>query len=222
MDEKNKLDAYLENLGISDEDESAKPSLPASQTAPGTSPVSTRPVEVQFSGQFSGQASGQASDLSDEGRMNRLVASSDAIIEDFLSGMLVYIDPGYTVSARTRNDTINAEILGGDPGKVIGREGRTLAAIEFLANTVIAKEQGHGGPRVSVDAAGYRRRHEERLLDQARRHAAKVRKSGEDMELEPMNAADRRIIHIALKEDAFVMTESVGEGRDRRLVIKAR
>jgi spoIIIJ-associated protein len=215
MDEKNKLDAYLENLGISDDDESAKPSLPASQTAPnlpsglssGLSSGSGRPVE---------------SAPSDEERMGRLVASSDAIIEDFLSGMLVYIDPGYTVSARTRNDTINAEILGGDPGKVIGREGRTLAAIEFLANTVIAKEQGHGGPRVSVDAAGYRRRHEERLLDQARRHAAKVRKSGEDMELEPMNAADRRIIHIALKEDAFVMTESVGEGRDRRLVIKAR
>ena len=214
MDEKNKLDAYLENLGISDED-SATPTLPPSQTAPslspglspGLSPVSSRPVE---------------SAPTDETRMNRLVASSDAIIEDFLSGMLVYIDPGYTVSARTRNDTINAEILGGDPGKVIGREGRTLAAIEFLANTVIAKEQGHGGPRVSVDAAGYRRRHEERLLDQARRHAARVRKSGEDMELEPMNAADRRIILIALKEDAFVMTESVGEGRDRRIVIKAR
>ena len=214
MDEKNKLDAYLENLGISDED-SATPTLPPSQTAPslssglspGLSPASSRPAE---------------SAPTDETRMNRLVASSDAIIEDFLSGMLVYIDPGYTVSARTRNDTINAEILGGDPGKVIGREGRTLAAIEFLANTVIAKEQGHGGPRVSVDAAGYRRRHEERLLDQARRHAARVRKSGEDMELEPMNAADRRIIHIALKEDAFVMTESVGEGRDRRIVIKAR
>ena len=145
MDEKNKLDAYLENLGISDEDESAKPSLPASQTAPnlpsGMSPVSTRPLEsVESSDQTSGQASGP----SDESRMNRLVASSDAIIEDFLSGMLVYIDPGYTVSARTRNDTINAEILGGDPGKVIGREGRTLAAIEFLANTVIAKEHGHG------------------------------------------------------------------------------
>ena len=214
MDEKNKLDAYLENLGISDED-SATPTLPPSQTAPSMSsglspgllPASSRPAE---------------SAPTDETRMNRLVASSDAIIEDFLAGMLVYIDPGYTVSARTRNDTINAEILGGDPGKVIGREGRTLAAIEFLANTVIAKEQGHGGPRVSVDAAGYRRRHEERLLDQARRHAAKVRKSGEDMELEPMNAADRRIIHIALKEDAFVMTESVGEGRDRRIVIKAR
>ena len=214
MDEMNKLDAYLENLGISDEDESATPTLPPSQTAPnpsGLSPVSSRPVE-----------SAQTSGPTDESRMNRLVASSDAIIEDFLSGMLVYIDPGYTVSARTRNDTINAEILGGDPGKVIGREGRTLAAIEFLANTVIAKEQGHGGPRVSVDAAGYRRRHEERLNDQARRHAAKVRKSGEDLELEPMNAADRRIIHIALKEDAFVMTESVGEGRDRRIVIKAR
>jgi spoIIIJ-associated protein len=223
MDEKNKLDAYLENLGISDDDESAKPSLPPSQTAPNMpSGLPTGLTSGPSAGLTSGSGRPVESAPSDEERMGRLVASSDAIIEDFLSGMLVYIDPGYTVSARTRNDTINAEILGGDPGKVIGREGRTLAAIEFLANTVIAKEQGHGGPRVSVDAAGYRRRHEERLLDQARRHAAKVRKSGEDMELEPMNAADRRIIHIALKEDAFVMTESVGEGRDRRLVIKAR
>jgi spoIIIJ-associated protein len=134
----------------------------------------------------------------------------------------MHIDPGYTVTARSRGESIQAEVSGGDVGKVIGREGRTLAAIEFLANTVLAKEHGQGAPRVNVDAAGYRRRHEERLLEQARRMAARVRKSGESIELDPMTAADRRIIHIALREDAFVTTESVGEGRERRIVIKAR
>ena len=208
MDDKTKLDAYLENLGISDDAEGAKPNIPTTSSMP--SPVAPARTEAPRA----------AVPVATTG--NRLVASPDAIVEDFLNGMLVHVDPGFSVTARLRGEGINAEIMGGDPGKVIGREGRTLAAIEFLANTVIAKEHGANAPRVSVDAAGYKRRHEERLLEQARRLAARVRKSGEALELEPMNAADRRIIHIALREDAFVTTESVGEGRDRRVVIKAR
>lgn len=214
MDDKTKLDAYLENLGISDDAETSKPVIPttpaASPVTPAVSAVPPRRDEPSVRAE------------SAEPRPNRLNASADAIVEDFLGGMLMHLDPGYTVSARTRSDSINAEVTGGDPGKIIGREGRTLAAIEFLSNTVLAKELGQGAPRVNVDAAGYRRRHEERLLEQARRIAARVRKSGEEIELDPMTAADRRIIHIALREDAFVTTESVGEGRERRIVIKSR
>jgi spoIIIJ-associated protein len=121
-----------------------------------------------------------------------------------------------------RDENVHAEIQGGDSGRIIGREGRTLASIEFLANTVLTKELGANAPRVNVDAAGYKRRHEERLLETARRAAARVRKSGEAFEMDPMSASDRRIIHIALREDAFVTTESVGEGADRRLIIKPR
>ena len=206
MDEpKSKLDAYLENLGISDDAEDASPVLP----------VGRAPAETQADPPPPFDEAGLE-------RPRRLIASPDAIVEDFLAGMLVYLDPGYTVQARQRNDHVAAEVLGGDSGRIIGREGRTLQAVEFLANTVLAKEAPNSGLRVSVDAAGYRRRHEERLMETAERAASRVRKHGQDSELEPMNAADRRIIHIALREDPFVTTESVGEGHDRRVVVKPR
>ena len=149
-------------------------------------------------------------------------ANSETIVEDFLTGLLAYIAPGYSVNAKERGENILAEISGGDSGRIIGREGRTLSAIEFLANTVLAKEVGENALRVNVDAAGYKRRHEERLLETARRAAARVRKTGEAFEMEVLGAADRRIIHIALREDAFVVTESVGEGMDRRIIVKPR
>lgn len=211
-DHKTKLDAYLENLGISDEAEDGPPAIPAA-------PVS--PVAPEPSRATAPAAQEAAPEPRPAGRP-RLVASPEAIVEDFLQGMLVFLDPAYGARARQRGDQVAAEIVGGDPGKVIGRDGRTLAAIEFLANTVMAKESGDLNLRVSVDASGYRRRHEERLLETARRAAARVRKSGEPFELDPMNAADRRLVHIALKEDEFVTTESVGEGRERRVVVKSR
>jgi spoIIIJ-associated protein len=212
------LDSYLENLGISDDAESKAPVLPSGTPAPNpiqnTAPQrSTNPT--------SSQTDPNDTDSSQE-RVNPNAGSADVIVEDFLGGLLRHLGSGYKVSARVRDDNVQAEIQGGDSGRIIGREGRTLASIEFLANTVVTKELGANAPRVNVDAAGYKRRHEERLLETARRAAARVRKSGEGFEMDPMSAADRRIIHIALREDAFVTTESVGEGADRRLIIKPR
>ncbi len=189
------LDSYLSDLGISDESETKTPAAPRN-TVPVVNAVTSQ--------------------------VPRLNANSEGIVEDFLNGMLAYIAPGYNVAARERGDNILAEITGGDSGRIIGREGRTLSAIEFLANTVLAKEIGENALRVNVDAAGYKRRHEERLLETARRAAARVRKTGEAFEMDALSAADRRIIHIALREDAFVTTESVGEGMDRRIIVKPR
>ncbi len=188
------LDSYLSDLGISDENQTKTPAAP-------------RSVAV-------------AAPAISQNRSPR--ASAETIVEDFLTGLLVYIAPGYSVSAKERGENILAEITGGDSGRIIGREGRTLSSIEFLANTVLAKEIGENALRVNVDAAGYKRRHEERLLETARRAAARVRKTGEAFEMDVLGAADRRIIHIALREDAFVMTESVGEGMDRRIIVKPR
>lgn len=189
------LDSYLSDLGISEESQTKTPA------APRNTPVSSNPVQHSVS---------------------RLNASPESIVEDFLTGLLVHIAPGYSVSAKERGENILAEITGGDSGRIIGREGRTLGAIEFLANTVLAKEVGENAARVNVDAAGYKRRHEERLLETARRAAARVRKTGEAFEMDMLSASDRRIIHIALREDAFVTTESVGEGLERRIIVKPR
>jgi spoIIIJ-associated protein len=194
------LDSYLSDLGISDDEQAKTPSAPklGVTAMPGTSPaVAPRAPRTN-------------------------AASPEVIVEDFLAGLLAHIGPSYTVSARETGENIAAEITGGDSGRIIGREGRTLASIEFLANTILAKEVGENAPRVNVDAAGYRRRHEERLLETARRAAARVRKSGEPFEMDALSASDRRIIHIALREDAFVTTESVGEGMDRRIIVKPR
>ncbi len=188
------LDSYLSDLGISDENQTKTPAAPRNVTA--------------------------AVPALSQNRAPR--ASSETIVEDFLTGLLAYIAPGYSVSAKERGENILAEITGGDSGRIIGREGRTLSSIEFLANTVLAKEVGENALRVNVDAAGYKRRHEERLLETARRAAARVRKTGEAFEMDVLGAADRRVIHIALREDAFVMTESVGEGMDRRIIVKPR
>jgi spoIIIJ-associated protein len=189
------LDSYLSDLGITDDSQAKSPAAPRN-----VAPAVAAPVQ----------------------RPPRLNASPESIVEDFLVGMLAHIAPGYNVVARERGENILAEISGGDSGRIIGREGRTLGAIEFLTNTVLAKEVGENAMRVNVDAAGYKRRHEERLLETARRAAARVRKTGESYEMDALSAADRRIIHIALREDAFVTTESVGEGLERRIVVKPR
>jgi spoIIIJ-associated protein len=223
MDKKTNLDAYLENLGISDEAAATLPPLPArGVAAPNTGGSLPGHAPSSAATSITTSTAPNAAASSSTGPSRRLVASSDAIIEDFLQGLLVHLGPNYSVSARQRGDNIFAEISGGDSGRIIGRDGRTLAAIEYLASTVMAKETQNPELRVNVDAAGYRRRHEERLVELARRTASRVRRAGESVSLGYMSAADRRIIHITLKEHPFVMTESSGEGRERHLVVKPR
>lgn len=140
--------------------------------------------------------------------------------ESFLVNLLLNIDPAYAVELeQLTDDEIEAEVYGGDPGKLIGRNGRTLAALEYLTNAVVNREEG-GRVRVNVDVGGYKRRRDERLRKEAMQAAARVRKSGMAVELEPMSAAERRVVHMALADEPGVHTESRGEGGDRRVVVK--
>ncbi|MBW7915433.1 MAG: KH domain-containing protein [Trueperaceae bacterium] len=140
--------------------------------------------------------------------------------ESFLVNLLLNIDPAYAVELeQVTDDEIEAEVYGGDPGKLIGRNGRTLAALEYLTNAVVNREEG-GRVRVNVDVGGYKRRRDERLRKEAMQAAARVRKSGMAVELEPMSAAERRVVHMALADEPGVHTESRGEGGDRRVVVK--
>ncbi len=140
--------------------------------------------------------------------------------ESFLVNLLLNIDPAYAVEVDLVSDEeIQAEVFGGDPGKIIGRGGRTLAALEYVTNAVVNREEG-GRVRVNIDVGGYKRRRDDRLRNEARSAAARVRKSGMAVELDPMSAAERRVVHMSLADEPGVWTESMGEGPNRRVVVK--
>lgn len=145
---------------------------------------------------------------------------ADQRAETFLVNLLLNIDPAYAVEVdEVTDDEIFIEVYGGDPGKIIGRAGRTLAALEYLTNAVVNRDGGNG-VRVNVDVGGYKRRRDARLRETALNAAARVRKAGHAVELDPMSAAERRIVHMALADEPDVYTESNGEGGDRRVVVK--
>jgi spoIIIJ-associated protein len=133
------------------------------------------------------------------------------------------LGPSYAAEVvRVAENELRADIVGGDPGKLIGRGGRTLAALEYLTNAVLNKDESSPHVRVSIDVGGYKVRRDERLRGVALKAAARARKTGFAVELEPMSAAERRVIHMSLADDPAVESESSGEGRDRRVVVKLR
>lgn len=103
-------------------------------------------------------------------------------------------------------------------GFLIGQHGDTMRSLQYLVSTAL-KNQQHEYWRVNVDIAGYKQQRADRLSEKAQVWVDKVKNSGEPMELKPMNAADRRVIH-KLADEAGLTTESVGEGRDRHVVLK--
>ena len=113
------------------------------------------------------------------------------------------------------------DIEGEDLGLLIGRRGSTLSALQYLVNLIVTHKTG-SRVLVTVDVEHYHRRREETLRNLAGRMADRVRRSRRPMTLEPMPANERRIIHIALSEDSSVVTGSVGEGDDRKVVIRPR
>jgi spoIIIJ-associated protein len=115
-------------------------------------------------------------------------------------------------------DEIRLEIEGPDAGRIIGKRGQVLEAIQYLT-TRIAHRPGEERRHIAVDAEGYRARHEDQLAQMAKKLAQRVAVEGKVITFDPMNARDRRVVHMALKEVTGVRTESNGEGPDRRVQI---
>lgn len=124
-------------------------------------------------------------------------------------------------SWQIEDESIRVNLSGEGLGLLIGRRGQTLDALQYLAGMVGNKD---GGPwlRVLVDAEGYRERREESLRGLALRSADKARRNGRRVVLEPMNAHERRIIHISLQDEEGVSTYSEGVEPYRRVVISPR
>lgn len=110
------------------------------------------------------------------------------------------------------------DIQGGDLGVLIGRRGETLNALQYLTRLITSRET-QSRANVVVDVQGYKTRREDTLRRLAHRMADEARRRGRTMVLEPMSPYERRIIHISLRDDETVTTESMGEGDRRRVTI---
>lgn len=103
-------------------------------------------------------------------------------------------------------------------GFLIGQRGDTMRALQFMVSSAL-RNNGYEINRVNVDIADYKKNHAEQVVEHAQSWVDQVKKTGKPMDLKPMNAADRRTVH-KLASDEGLETESVGEGRDRHIVLK--
>lgn len=116
---------------------------------------------------------------------------------------------------------IALDIKGQDLGILIGRQGQTLASLQYLVNVIVALKLKAQAP-IWVDVEGYKKRRYENLRTLANRMAEQVEKTGQSVTLEPMPAHERRIVHLALADHPDITTQSTGEGPARKVVIAKR
>jgi spoIIIJ-associated protein len=113
------------------------------------------------------------------------------------------------------------EIMGDGSGLIIGKRGQTLDSLQFLLNRIVNKSRPEP-VFITLDTEGYRQRHVNYLKSMALRMGQKVRRTGQAISLEKMNPYDRRIIHLALKNENGLSTKSVGEGIYKKVIIVPR
>jgi spoIIIJ-associated protein len=117
------------------------------------------------------------------------------------------------------DDALTAVVHGEDVGLFIGRHGQTIDAVQHLAQRIVLADYDGRGPRVTVDAAGYRARREQVLKHVAAAAADDAVREGRPVHLEAMPAAERRLVHEHLRERGDVETHSEGDDPHRHLVV---
>ncbi|MCY3662966.1 MAG: Jag N-terminal domain-containing protein [bacterium] len=149
-------------------------------------------------------------------------ANEEELLLSFAAGLIEAfgVDASVTTT-RTDDGALEVAVDGDEVGLLIGRRGTTLAAIEELLRVVVQRRaQGRRSSKVRLEVGGYKRRRKEALESFARRIAAEVIETGDPKVLEPMNAADRKIVHDAIVELTGVETASEGEEPRRRVVVR--
>ena len=138
--------------------------------------------------------------------------------KEFLLGMFGKMGLSVKIEKLTTKDKITFQVHGEDLGILIGKHGQTLDAIQYLTNLVANKEVRRRC-QIVVDVENYRSRREETLIQLAHRLGAKVRRTRQKIALEPMNAFERKIIHLALQNEKNIKTDSEGQEPYRHIVI---
>ena len=124
-----------------------------------------------------------------------------------------------TVEEHKLEEGVLLDVKTDDAGRLIGRQGQTLSDLQYITNRLLF-QQDATAPKVMVDVGGYRAQAREALVKKAKDAAEKVRRWGDTVELEPMSAFDRRVVHQALKDDPDVETHSVEvDGTDKKAIL---
>lgn len=145
--------------------------------------------------------------------------SSIVFAKKFLEDLLSFLGLNTDVYATHEDEVIQLNIPSTQMnGFLIGQHGDNMRAMQFLVSTAL-KNQDYPYSRVNIDVAGYKQQRADRLAKTAEDWMKQVKDSGKPMELRPMNPADRRVIH-KLASESGVLTESVGEGRERHIILK--
>lgn len=152
--------------------------------------------------------------------MNDSIEEAILYAKKYLEDLLSFFGLNTDVYATTEdNEVIELNVPSTHlNGFLIGQRGDTMRALQYTISNAL-KSQGFAHTRVNVDVADYKRHRAERLASQAEEWFKEVKDSGKAKDLAPMNAADRRVVHKAAS-DYGINSDSVGEGRDRHIVLK--
>lgn len=139
--------------------------------------------------------------------------------KETLETMLKLLGIPGTVEEHQMEDGLLLDVDTEESGRLIGRQGQTLSDLQYITNRLLF-QQDPTSPKVMVDISGYRAQAREALVKKAKEAAEKVRRWGDVVELEPLSAFDRRIIHQALKDDPSIETHSVEvEGTEKKAIL---
>jgi spoIIIJ-associated protein len=140
-----------------------------------------------------------------------------AIVRDLIARITATLGISCRIDIEEGEDALVATCSGRDLGLLIGRHGQTIDAIQYLCNAILYRQEA--GTSVVVDAAGYRARREATLGSLATSAAEQARRTGERVELEPMTAVERKIVHVSLEDFPGVETSSEGTEPNRFVVV---
>jgi spoIIIJ-associated protein len=179
--------------------------------------TATETAEVQAA---RGSLAAERADLEAAEASPEALAAGKEILEELMRHL------GFSVRVEVETgDTSRLNVVAdGDRealGSLIGRKGERLSALQHLVNLMLSRRMGEW-TRVLVDVEDYRGRRERQLRDLATRAAARVVETGKMLQLEPMPALERRWIHLALRDNPDVVTQSIGEEPNRRIVVLLR
>jgi spoIIIJ-associated protein len=151
--------------------------------------------------------------------MNASMEEAIQFAKKYLEDLLSFFGLNTDVYATSDDEVIQLSVPSTHlNGFLIGQHAENMRSFQYLTSTVL-RNNNYEHSRVSVDIADYKKQRADRLKERAEEWVKQVRDSGEAMDLQPMNAAERRIVH-QLAAEYSLTSESVGEGRDRHIVLK--